>query len=89
VTSYLGSIPLQHLLNSVLVFNCLDDYWSSLTYAYVAYSASLVLSTMLNGLLMQNGASHQVIAPSLPVVHIPCVQHQEVGCARISLRSDD
>jgi hypothetical protein len=48
------SIVWQHALHQYLVFGVSDDYWRSLAWTYVSYSASFLLSTVLNWVLVEN-----------------------------------
>jgi hypothetical protein len=52
--SYLLSIIWQHFLHERLVFGVSANYWESLFWTYVSYSASFVVSTALNWVLVEN-----------------------------------
>ena len=52
--SYLLSIVWQHALHQYLVFGPAENYWSSLMWAYVSYSASLAISPALHWVLVEN-----------------------------------
>ena len=48
------SIVWQHALHLLIVFGFREDYWTSLLWTYVSYSASLLISTVLNWVLVEN-----------------------------------
>lgn len=54
--SYIMSICVRHSMHRLLVFGEYDGtYWSSLSRTYLAYSTSIVLSTLCNNLLVKYG----------------------------------
>lgn len=54
LVSYFLSIVWQHALHQYIVFGVSADYWSSLLWTYISYSGSLLLSTILNWILVEN-----------------------------------
>ncbi len=51
----------QHSLHRHLVFGTKGNYWKSLGFTYVAYTASIILSSVINDLLAEwLGVNHQV-----------------------------
>ncbi len=59
--SYLLSIVWQHALHRLLVFGSRGNYVKSLVATYIAYSLSLVLSSLLSYLLSAVGMPYQLV----------------------------
>lgn len=51
--SYMISIIWQHALHRYLVFGGSGNYWSTLLWSYVVYSASIILSTVCIQILVE------------------------------------